>query len=128
MSCGLLRVPRPRTRQLDRPPSASSIVADLAALLARCRLLVSGDSGPLHAASLVGTPVVQLLGPTHPVENTPFPATPFRSLRAGLSCSPCRRGCAAASCMSAIGVESIQEACESLLGLAGKAGAAEAQE
>ncbi len=90
---------------------------DLAALLARCRLLVSGDSGPLHAASLVGTPVVQLLGPTHPVENAPFSATPSRSLRAGLPCSPCRRGCAAASCMSALGVASIQEACESLLGL-----------
>ena len=39
-------------------------LGDLAALLAVCRLYVGGDTGPMHTASLVGTPVVQLLGPT----------------------------------------------------------------
>jgi ADP-heptose:LPS heptosyltransferase len=55
-------------------------VDDLAALLAACRLYVGGDTGPLHVASLVGTPVVQLLGPTDPVENLPWPGTPSRTL------------------------------------------------
>jgi ADP-heptose:LPS heptosyltransferase len=56
-------------------------VADLAALLRACRLWLGGDTGPLHLASLVGTPVVQLLGPTDPVENAPWPGTPSRTLR-----------------------------------------------
>jgi ADP-heptose:LPS heptosyltransferase len=55
-------------------------VADLAALLAACRLFIGADTGPLHLASLVHTPVVQILGPTDPVENAPWAATPSRSI------------------------------------------------
>lgn len=36
----------------------------LCALLAQCSLLISGDSGPMHLASAVGTPVLGLFGPT----------------------------------------------------------------
>lgn len=57
-------------------------LSDLAALLSGCRVFVGGDTGPLHVASLVGTPVVQVLGPTDPVENAPWPATPSRTVRA----------------------------------------------
>ena len=76
--------------------------AELAALHARARLFVGPDSGPLHLSSLLGVPVVQLLGPTHPVENTPYTGAPWRRVREPIACSPCRRGCAAATCMSAI--------------------------
>ena len=74
-------------------------LGDLAALFARCRLYLGSDTGPLHVASLVGTPVVQLLGPTDPVENAPWPGTPSRTVRVQVACNPCRRGCAAAPCM-----------------------------
>ena len=37
-------------------------VAELAALLRRCALLVSNDSGPVHVAAAVGTPVVDIFG------------------------------------------------------------------
>ena len=37
-------------------------VAELAALLRRCRLLISNDSGPVHVAAAVGTPVVDIFG------------------------------------------------------------------
>ena len=37
-------------------------VRELAALLARCRLLISNDSGPVHVAAAVGTPVVDIFG------------------------------------------------------------------
>jgi ADP-heptose:LPS heptosyltransferase len=60
------------------PPTRT--LSDLAALLSRCRVFIGGDTGPLHVASLVGTPVVQVLGPTDPVENAPWPATPSRSV------------------------------------------------
>ena len=39
---------------------------DLAELLARARLFVGADSGPLHLGSAVGTPSVALFGPKDP--------------------------------------------------------------
>jgi heptosyltransferase-2 len=66
--------------------------ADLAALLARSRALVGGDSGPGHVASAVGTPVVAIFGPTVPA----FGYTPYGSAHRvveheGLACRPCDR-------------------------------------
>ena len=37
-------------------------VGELAALLRRCRVLISNDSGPVHVAAAVGTPVVDIFG------------------------------------------------------------------
>lgn len=37
-------------------------VAELAALLKRCSLLLSNDSGPVHVAAALGTPVVDIFG------------------------------------------------------------------
>jgi heptosyltransferase-2 len=63
-----------------------------AALLARCRLLVTNDSAPLHFAQAVGTPTVAVFGPT-------VPAFGFGPLHPGdrvagvtdLACRPCSR-------------------------------------
>jgi heptosyltransferase-1 len=82
----------PETRSFD----------DLLALLVRASVFVSCDSGPLHAASLAGVPVVQLLGPTDPIHNEPWRGSPSRRVYVPLPCSPCRRGCADATCMRAI--------------------------
>jgi ADP-heptose:LPS heptosyltransferase len=98
-----------------RPAPATPTLLDLAALFAHARLYLGADSGPLHVASLVGTPVLQLLGPTDPVENAPYGATPSRSLRVPVGCSPCRRGCAAASCMRMIEPAAVLEAARTLL-------------
>ena len=98
-------------------------LADLAALLAVCRLTVGGDTGPLHVASLVGTPVVQLLGPTDPIENAPWDRTPSRSLGTGLACSPCRRGCPAATCMRSLAPDAVVAAARELLAETAGAGA-----
>ena len=95
------------------PPTAT--LGDLAALFEACDLFLGSDSGPLHLASLVGTPVVQLLGPTDPVENRPWPGTPSRSLRVPVGCSPCRRGCAAASCMTTLPPAAVAAAARELL-------------
>lgn len=97
-------------------PATESFDA-LAALLASARAFVAADSGPLHVASLVGTPVVQLLGPTHPVENSPWRQTASISVRGGaaLGCSPCRRGCSAAACMREIGSAEVYAALRELV-------------
>ncbi|MFP6563604.1 MAG: glycosyltransferase family 9 protein [Myxococcota bacterium] len=88
---------------------------ELAALLSGARLFVGSDSGPLHAAALAGTRVVQLLGPTDPIENQPHAGSVSRSLRLGLACSPCRSGCAEAPCMTGFESRQIVDACVELL-------------
>lgn len=45
----------------------------LAALLAQARLVVAGDTGPLHLAAALGTPVIGLFGTTDPERNGPLP-------------------------------------------------------
>jgi ADP-heptose:LPS heptosyltransferase len=87
----------------------------LAALCERARLFVGSDSGPLHVAALVGTPVVQILGPTDPVENQPYTGSPSRSVRVPVACSPCRRGCAAATCMRRVEPARVLAAARELL-------------
>ena len=49
-------------------------VTDLVALSRAAAIVVSGDTGPLHIAAAVGTPVVALFGPTDPARNGPFSA------------------------------------------------------
>ncbi len=98
-------------RLAPRTPS----LADLAALFAQARLYVGSDTGPMHVASLVGTPVVQILGPTDPVENAPYPGTPSRTVRVAVGCNPCRRGCAAATCMAVVRPEPVVAAARDLL-------------
>lgn len=92
---------------------------DLAALLRHCRLYIGGDTGPLHVASLMGTPVLQLMGPTDPVENAPWADTPSRTVRVQIGCNPCRRGCSVAICMRVISPESVLEAARELLATGG---------
>jgi heptosyltransferase-2 len=59
----------------------------LAAAIARVRLLVSCDSGPVHLAAAVGTPALALFGPTSTARWGP-PA-PGRALAIELPCAPC---------------------------------------
>lgn len=47
-------------------------LTDLAALLKAGAFLVSGDTGPLHIAAALGTPVVGVYGPSDPVRNGPW--------------------------------------------------------
>jgi lipopolysaccharide heptosyltransferase II len=60
----------------------------LPALLASASLLLTNDSGPMHIAAAMGTPVVALFGPTSPLRTGPYGAE-HRVLRSGVPCSPC---------------------------------------
>jgi len=60
------------------------------ALVRRARLVVGADTGPLHLACAVGTPVVGIYGPTDPLRNGPFSAADVVVRRTPL-CSPCHR-------------------------------------
>ena len=49
-----------------------SSVVQFIALARRARLFLGGDTGPMHLAAAVGTPLVAIHGPTDPVRNGPF--------------------------------------------------------
>jgi heptosyltransferase I len=58
-----------RARQARYFPST---LAEYIALVRRACLFVGGDTGPLHLAAAVGTPIVAIYGPTNPARNGPF--------------------------------------------------------
>jgi ADP-heptose:LPS heptosyltransferase len=62
----------------------------LAGVLRRCQLLLTGDTGPMHLAAAVGTPVVAVFGPSMPWRYAPLIAE-HRIVRIDLPCSPCNR-------------------------------------
>jgi lipopolysaccharide heptosyltransferase I len=58
-----------------QPDRTRVVCGDLAALIAlarRARAFVAGDTGPLHIAAALGTPVVAVFGPTSPRRNGPY--------------------------------------------------------
>jgi heptosyltransferase-1 len=69
---------------------AAPDLASLAALSRAARLVLGGDSGPLHLAHALGAPVLMLMGPTDPERNGPY-GTPERALWRRLPCSFCHR-------------------------------------
>jgi lipopolysaccharide heptosyltransferase II len=64
-------------------------LGDTAALLEHCRLLVTGDTGPMHMAVALAVPVVALFGPTSPVKYGPFTSQKV-VLRHDVPCEECR--------------------------------------
>ncbi|HTI36084.1 MAG TPA: glycosyltransferase family 9 protein [Vicinamibacterales bacterium] len=77
-------------------PAATAIdvagvgLGEAAALLERCDLLVTGDTGPMHLAHAVGTPVVAVFGPSDPRRYAPR-GLRDRIVRIDLPCAPCNR-------------------------------------
>jgi ADP-heptose:LPS heptosyltransferase len=93
----------------------------LAELYRRSDLYVGGDTGPMHIASFVKTPVVAVFGPTDPVENEPYTRTPFRMVRAPVPCSPCRkRECTEKICFDGVTPERVADDAVSILTEGGK--------
>ncbi|HEV8192653.1 MAG TPA: lipopolysaccharide heptosyltransferase II [Ktedonobacterales bacterium] len=75
----------------------ATTLPELVTLLAESDTLVTGDSGPMHIACAVETPVVVLHGPTDP--NLSGPTAPDAIvLRRRLWCSPCYDASATAEC------------------------------
>ena len=96
-------------------------LAELRALIARSRLFIGGDTGPLHIAATTATPIVGLYGPTLPARSAPWrdPAIPTESLEvAGLPCRPCeQRVCAPGDfrCLTTLHPEDVISAAERAL-------------
>ena len=92
-------------------------VRTFAALLRRSDLFVGNDTGAMHIAAAVGTPVVGLFGPSNPAEWGPR-GGPSEVIYKGLDCRvcfhpTCRRG--EENCMNLITVDEVMAACTRLL-------------
>ena len=89
-------------------------IGELAVLIDRCDLVVSNDTGPMHMAAAIKTPVVGIFGPTDPKVWGPLGET-SAAVTARIPCSPCTpAGCPKNVCLQSITPEEVLEAVESL--------------
>lgn len=91
--------------------AGKTTLRNLVALLDQSDLLVTNDSGPMHIASALGTPVVALFGPTSPALTGPYGKI-HRVIKKDLECSPCfRKSCVHKRplCMEAITIEEVMQ-------------------
>ncbi len=82
---------------------------ELAAVLQRSSLLLSNDSGPMHIAAAVGTPVVAIFGPSDAKRYGPY-GDQHRIVRLDLPCSPCGQAqcpLGTHACMRDLGVDHV---------------------
>jgi lipopolysaccharide heptosyltransferase I len=87
--------------------------SDLFALARGARLVVSGDTGPLHIAAAVGAPIVALFGPTFPHRNGPWAAADVSISRdAGCVCHYARECRRRDRCIDEITVAEVMAAAE----------------
>jgi ADP-heptose:LPS heptosyltransferase len=97
---------------------------ELVALIAICDLIISIDSGPVHLAGAVGTPVIGLFGPLDPVSRMP-PDSPALGLFSDVPCLFCHNrtpvihwidGCPNdIACMRKLECETVLKAVKSML-------------
>lgn len=91
--------------------SGATTIRELMAVVKRCRLLVTNDTGPMHIAAACGVPVVAVFGPTD--SHTTAPYGQERSIvREAVDCAPCLlRECPIDHrCMTRIPVDRVYEA------------------
>ena len=109
-------VARASSDAAEAAPATS--ITDLFAIARAARVLISGDTGPLHIGGAVGTPLVALFGPTLASRNGPWSAADVVVSRTD-SCSclyrrRCRRN---APCINDIQLEEVLDAVERRLAL-----------
>lgn len=100
-------------------------IGQVAAVLARAALFVGADSGVMHMAAAMATPLVAIFGPTNPLAWAPWtPHSPARVVRLGISCSPCayvghrvgrRQGCPERACLADLEMTTVLAAAAELL-------------
>ena len=94
-------------------PAPATTITDLFAIARHARVLISGDTGPLHIGGAVGTPLVALFGPTLAERNGPWSTEDVVVSRtSGCVClyrRRCRRG---APCINEIELPDVVDAVE----------------
>ncbi|MCL4500504.1 MAG: lipopolysaccharide heptosyltransferase I [Deltaproteobacteria bacterium] len=108
--------------QMRQPPlllAGRTTLPELAAVLRQARFMVTTDTGAMHLAAALETPVVAVFGPTAPWRTGPF-GEGHQVVRQDLACSPCfQRRCPEPRCLTELSPEMVRAACEKLLSSAG---------
>lgn len=91
---------------------------ELSALLKGAELMVTVDSGPMHIAAALSTPIVALFGPTSTAKTGPRSGGPVELVTARFDCAPCfKRDCGVKpNCMDAITAAEVESKILSLPG------------
>ncbi|MDY6863152.1 MAG: lipopolysaccharide heptosyltransferase II [Thermodesulfobacteriota bacterium] len=80
---------------------------ELIVVFKKSRLVLTVDSGPMHIAAAVQTPLVALFGPTSPGRTGPY-SHKATVIQKNISCSPCfKKRCSHKSCLNEISVEEV---------------------
>lgn len=91
-------------------------IDEVSALIRRCTLFVSNDSGLKHIAVALGTPTVTIFGPTNPMTWNP-PRPMHRAVYADVDCLFCdKNACEDMRCMKELGAEAVFSAVREVLG------------
>jgi ADP-heptose:LPS heptosyltransferase len=85
---GVKRAWPPGLELIELPVETDLVV--LTAVLERLALFITGDTGPMHLAAAVGTPVLAIFGPSLPSRYAPL-SPRARIVRIDIPCSPCNQ-------------------------------------
>ena len=97
----------------------AATIGDVVALARGAALMLSGDTGPMHIAAAVGTPVVALFGPTRPSRNGPWsPSDVTVSRDAVCQCHHLRRCRLETMCLLDVQADEVLAAIERRLAVA----------
>ena len=97
--------------------TGSTTLAQAVALIARCHLFITNDSGLMHVAAALGIPLIAIFGSTDPEKTGPLSAA-SRVLRKPVPCAPClKTECPEnRKCMSLLSVEEVYEEVKAVWG------------
>ena len=97
--------------------SGKTSLRELAAALKMCRLLLTNDTGPMHLAAAVGTPLIVPFGSTSPELTGPIFSPTAQIVRTPVPCAPCfRRECPIdLRCLNGIQTAQVVEAARRIL-------------
>ncbi|MCP9472211.1 MAG: lipopolysaccharide heptosyltransferase II [Nitrospira sp.] len=90
--------------------SGTTTIRELMAVIKRCRLLLTNDTGPMHIAAAFGVPVTAIFGPTDWRTTSPY-GQESGIVRASVDCAPCLlRECPIDHrCMAGVVVDQVYE-------------------
>ena len=77
--------------RINRPSvvlSGATTIRELMAVVKRCRILITNDTGPMHVAAACGVPVVAVFGPTDSRTTAPY-GQEQSVVREVIDCAPC---------------------------------------
>ncbi|MFH1776630.1 MAG: glycosyltransferase family 9 protein [Candidatus Omnitrophota bacterium] len=88
-------------------------ICQTAALIKRCNIFLTNDSGLMHLAAAAKIPTVAIFGPTMETKNRPW-NVPHIVVRKNLACSPCynyeKLTCKQAKCLNMVSIDDVMSA------------------